>query len=495
MNKENKKYLFQTKQNYAYFNEEKSLRLKDSLEYYNKLKENFKMRFKYHIAIYLGFNIMMVYVSRDLPETFFNISLFLKNSQDDKTLSLVYLFPNFIFPLFFGYITDYIGYHFGLIALHIPLILGTLFAMMSTFVNQEESFSLETAIVGRLLFSFGGESLHITFLSIIVSYFKKSMLVSFGLIICLSIGYIGFAVPRIISIIQLTQIVSSEPNEIPLFKVSLIGLIFTIISLIWAGSLIFFENYWKKIMRKESNQLYSEEELRENISFLNDKEIYPYSFWQSFQNMLNVKMILVSLMHAMMWGSFSCMMIYTKYFFEVSNINIIELQQNTELSKAITSVHISLTMLLLVRNNIDKFKQKNFYMVLGCLLNSFAYIVFSNVYSSYTDETSISLLYFLTVLASLALGFGMGFFTAGVYSSIPMCVNEKNTTIGFGFVYSLTNVFKFFLLDITPSFAQSNHFQSFFLGKNPYWMFSSICIIMTVVLEIIEKKESLKVLR
>lgn len=495
MNKENKNYLSQAKQNYAYFNEVKSFKLKDSLEYYNKLKENFKIKFKYHIAIYLGVNIMLVYISRDLPETFFNLSVFLKEHYDDKTLSLVYLFPNFVFPLFFGYITDYIGYHFGLIALHIPLILGNLFTMMSTFVNPEQPFSMETAIVGRLLFSFGGESLHIIFLSIIVSYFRKSMLVSFGLIICLSVGYVGFAISRMINIIEITQIPGSQLDEIPLFKISLIAFIFTIISLLWAGSLILFENYWKKIMRKESNQLYSEEELRENVSFLNDKEIYPYSFWQSFQNMLNIKMILIALMHAMIWGSFSCMMNYTKYFFETSNINIIELQKSIEISKVINSTHIGLTMLLLVRNHIDKFKQKNFYMVLGCLLNSFAYIVFSNVYSSYLKQTSITLLNFLTVIASIALGFGMGFFTAGVYSSIPMCVNEKNTTIGFGFVYSLTNVFKFFLLDITPSFAQGNHLQSFLLGKNPFWLLSCICIIMAVVLEIIEKKESLKAIR
>lgn len=440
------------------------------------LKECFKSRYKFKIAIFAGINLFLLFASRDLASIFFTLNLFFAQNEENKILTQIYLIPNIFFPLLFGYITDYAGYHFGLLALHLPIILGNFFILMST---NEKPFNLECAIVGRFLYSIGGESLQIILLTIVVNYFRKEQRTSFGLIICLSISYFGFSMVNLSVIIGLLRI--DDQNNVALKKPAILALISAFLSFLTSISIVLFEKYWDKILSKTSQY---DLELKNQPSFLNEAEIYPYSFWQAFQKVLTCRILLVCLMNGLMWGSFFCMINYNKYFFNMKEMNIIELQLNLEVYSIGLYILIAISCYFFIGNYIDNYKQRNFFMMFGCLLNAFSYIIFSITYKNYIPETNVTLIAFFVIIGSVTLSIGMGAFIAAVNSAIPFLVKEKNLTIGFGIMYSIMNLFKFLLISITPSIANGNNY---FWGKNPFWIFCCFSVVLAVILEFIER--------
>ena len=122
--------------------------------------------------------------------------------------------------------------------------------------------------------------------------------------------------------------------------------------------------------------------------------------------------------------------------------------------------------------------------MIGCLLNSFSYVVWSELYQNY-DANSF-LLNFFFIIAATTLGIGMGLFSTAAYSSIPMMINEKNLTICFGIVSSITNLLLFALISLTPPTIVKE--RNFLFGKNPYWIFCCFSIFLAIGLEVHERK-------
>ena len=450
-------------------------------------KEKFKAKYRYYIAILCGINMMLIFASRDYAPVFFNLKIFLDEGENNKVLSKIYCISNFFFPIFFGYVTDYIGYHMGLIALHFPLLIGNLFIMMSSLMDP---FSMECAMVGRFLFSVGGDALQIILITVVVNYFKRSNQVSFGIGILMSIANLGYSLIKLTQVFEILDIQNNN-NKINLFKPSLLGLIFSVFSLILSTFIIIFENYWVNLIKNAQNDI-NKVNIREiNVferSFLNEREMYPYSFWQSFKKMLTLRVLMVSMMNGMMWGSYYCMVNYNKYFFGVNSQNVLNMQFNQEVLAILLHGTIAFTTIVIVGRYIDRYKQRNFLMMLGCLLNSFSFILFSTAYDNINiniSNVNTTLLAFFLTMATGSLGLGMGFFSAAVNSSIPFIVKEKNLTIGYGMIFSITNFIQFLLISITPTIAQD---QSFSYARNPFWILSCLSLVMAIILEFIERK-------
>ena len=448
-------------------------------------KDKFKFQYRFHISIIAGINIMFITASRDYAPFFFNIHMFINEKAENKTLNQVYCITNFFFPLFFGYITDYVGYHMGLIALHFPIIFGSFFMLMSTYPAIEStiihSFNFECAIVGRILFSVGGESLQIILMTVVMNYFRKSKKFVHGIIICTAISEFGSALVKLGLTLQILQIQKEE--DIKLFEPSMYSLIFSLMSLVCSGLIIIFENYWKKLI-KQAEGLH--DVIKDDNSFLNERGIYPYSFWQAFKKILNLKVLLVALMNGMMWGSFFCMLNYNKRFFDINFKNILQFQLIQEVFTMCSHAVMCFTILILVARYINNGKQRNFLMMFGCLLNSFAYILYSNAYENINTNVNSTLLWFFLILGTISLGMGMGFFSSALLCSVPFLVKEKNLTIGYGIVLSVTNFFKFLLISLTPSMTTHDNFL---YGKNPFWLLSCLSILLAIVLEFCERKE------
>ena len=101
--------------------------------------------------------------------------------------------------------------------------------------SLESPFNLEEAVVGRGLFSVAGESLKMIFLAIVVSYFRRSKRVSYGIVLCISASYLSYILFEILLIFQINDI--KDDQEINLKKPAIFSLIFII-------SAIFYRFPW-----------------------------------------------------------------------------------------------------------------------------------------------------------------------------------------------------------------------------------------------------------
>ena len=448
-------------------------------------RECIKTKYKLHIALLAGLNFMFICASRDMAPIFFNLHIYFQTKKEFNVLTQIYCIANFFFPLFFGYITDYIGYKIGLMALHLPIILGSLFFLMATV---DHPFNLECVIVGRLLFSIGGESLQIILLTVVVGYFKRSNQISYGLNVCLSMNYLGYALIKLCLVFEILAITNKD--LILLFRPSLYGLFFGILSFLCSGLILFLEKFWNnqirnKIRLYEKEELINLEEKDQTSLFILEKIIYPYSFWQAFKKVLSFRLILVSLINGLMIGSFYCIITYNRYFFDVKLSNLLQFQINQEVFSLLLYALISFTIMVLVGGYIDKTKQRNFLMMLGGILCCFSCILFSNTYENLKDELNIAIMSFCIFLASLSFGLGMGFSLGALYASIPCLVKEENLTMGFGVFYSIGNAVKFLLIFLNPSIANSECF----FGKNPFWFLTGLTVLLAIILEFYERRE------
>lgn len=77
------------------------------------------------------------------------------NSLEFNMLYSVYSFPNIILPFFGGYLVDFIGVRMG-----ICIFSGLVCAGQAIFAFSADIRNYPLALVGRIVFGFGGESLN-----------------------------------------------------------------------------------------------------------------------------------------------------------------------------------------------------------------------------------------------------------------------------------------------------------------------------------------------
>ena len=97
----------------------------------------------------------------------------------------VYSFPNFILPLFGGLMIDKMGIGISIIVFSSLLTAGQAVFAVGGFMANEAGFTV--AIIGRVLFGLGGESLNVC-QSTIVSrwFFGKELAFALGINITIS---------------------------------------------------------------------------------------------------------------------------------------------------------------------------------------------------------------------------------------------------------------------------------------------------------------------
>jgi len=348
-----------------------------------------------------------------------------------------------------------------------------------------DKFSVETAVVGRILFAVGGESLQVILLTVVINYFRKSKVMCHGIITTISVVYLGYAVFKLLLFSQIFKIDNVSPsNETPMVGPAVFGLIFNGVSFLFSILLVIFENSWQKMIKMESSLL---DFPSRNDSFLNERQIYPFSFWQSLKNVLTFPILITSFMQAIIAGSFYSIVSYNRYFFqldpEISEINMI----GQSCFSSVIYFFMAMTGFFMVGKYLDKNNQKNFLMILGCLLNSFSYLLFTNFYLNF--QAQMNLLFTIYYLGTISLGVGMGLFSSAIYASIPMLINSKNITICLGLLFSITNMVLLCFVCLAPTMTTR---ESFFMGKNPFWMFCLFGILLAVALELYERRNKKK---
>ena len=107
------------------------------------------------------------------------------NSLEYNLLYSVYSFPNFILPLFGGYLIDFIGIRIGT-----TLFSSLVLAGQCVFALAVDLRNYPLALVGRFIFGLGGESLCVAQDTIISNWFmKRNMALTLG--VKLSVSRLG----------------------------------------------------------------------------------------------------------------------------------------------------------------------------------------------------------------------------------------------------------------------------------------------------------------
>jgi len=187
-----------------------------------------------------------------------------KFSVDEVEYNLlysVYSLPNIFLPFIGGYILDYFGIKVGILLYNTLIIAGQ---SLFTFGCYTDNYTL--LIVGRSIFGTGAESLNVA-QSMIVSMWFKGRELSLALGISLCICRLGSSLNSYLSPIFFNQYQN-------LGTVSLIGLIFVVLSLLCGFGLIRIDSKHFKNAEYEAS---------EKIQMKDIKKL-PKNFWMLYVN-------------------------------------------------------------------------------------------------------------------------------------------------------------------------------------------------------------------
>lgn len=444
------------------------------------LKRQFKDKYKYFVSFLGGINILLIIMSRDCSLMFFQLEMYLQKQKNSQILGQVYCICNCFFPILVGYITDYIGYHMGLIALYIPMLVGSLITVFSVMWDQ---FSLEAAVVGRILFAVGGESVQMIMFTIVVNYFRKSQAMGHGIIITLSTIYLGYGIFKAVLFTLMFQLPQPGEGATPMVGPALLSLVLNVISFLLVAVFVSFENSWTKFIRSDRSLLAFEQK-----SFINQRRLYPFSFWQSLKIVLTFPILNTCVINAFMGGSFSAIVSYNRYFFQLNmesnGFNFI----GQNFFSSVIYLIMSFTCIFCIGRFLDKHKNYiNFMLMMGSLLSTLSYMLFANFYINFQGSSTV--LFFVYYLASLNLGVALAVFTAAIYTSIPFLVKKQNITICLGLLFSSASLTLLGLGSLAPN---SEAAQTFLTGRTPFWIFGFVSLAFCIMLEFYERKNTFK---
>lgn len=182
----------------------------------------------------------------------------------------VYSYPNVILPLFGGVLIDKIGINFSIILFSILLVIGQGVFAISGFVGESNNGvgnqAFIIAIVGRVIFGLGGESLNVCQSTIVSRWFIGNEL-SLALGINISISRLGsvfnnYSMPPI-------------ANAFGLGEALMFGFMLCVMSFICGIVLTRFENHANKVDNEDGGL---REDEKEEFHWRDIKE-FGFSFW------------------------------------------------------------------------------------------------------------------------------------------------------------------------------------------------------------------------
>mmetsp|Transcript_26194 Transcript_26194/g.23054 ORF Transcript_26194/g.23054 Transcript_26194/m.23054 type:complete len:297 (-) Transcript_26194:511-1401(-) len=173
----------------------------------------------------------------------------------------VYSLPNIVLPFVGGYLLDYFGIKFGVILYNGLICVGQLLFCLGCHLGN---YSL--LILGRAVFGIGAESLNVAQSTIVNKWFlNKELSTALGISLC--ICRLGSSLNSYLSPIFFQEYRSTS-------LVSLIGLIWVLISFFCGLALIYMDNKYLKNETVENN---------ETVSCKDFKKLNP-SFWMLYAN-------------------------------------------------------------------------------------------------------------------------------------------------------------------------------------------------------------------
>lgn len=165
----------------------------ESVEESDKGKESFrKTKWRWVALFFACFFLLGSYFCYDNPNALSNqLKKYVTTSEIKyNQLYSVYSYPNVILPLLGGVLIDKIGLNFSIILFSTLLVIGQGVFALSGFIGQsngDSSTAFIVAIIGRVIFGLGGESLNVCQSTVVSRWFiGKELSLALGINISVS---------------------------------------------------------------------------------------------------------------------------------------------------------------------------------------------------------------------------------------------------------------------------------------------------------------------
>ena len=205
------------------------------------------------------------------------------------------------------------------------------------------------------------------------------------------------------------------------------------------------------IIRKERNWFKSSQTIERNVyepkwaPFLDWMNFYPYSFWQSFQRVLNFRLIIAGLVEGIL--QHYAFALYLKTLFP----NEHDPQKN---DFDMTIIYIpywclcGVILIFFVGDYIQKFNNRFLFILSGSILIFFSFLGQSLFDKNYNHD--IFIFYLVVSILKISQLVGYSFFMGGFYAQFPLLCNQRNLFISYGFLKSIHSLVDF-LLNFFPN--------------------------------------------
>lgn len=356
--------------------------------------------------------------------------------------------------------------------------------------------NFELLFVSRLLFSFSINSIKLICRGATFNYFRPSGLIPFGMNLFMGYQNIINIVLKIIAIFFLFKEVDSNEPKME-YYFSYCGFCYTIIAFLLCLWIVSLETRWNKIARNNISLYDSGIVEHTNVvlgSFLNNSTLYPFSCWQSFQKMINFRIVISSIIFGILMSCLTAIFNYDCFprmfnaepetnYYDHTRLKI--LSAMLEISTSSISAFL---YFFYIGNTIQKTKNKFLLSLIGCLLCGFSYTCYSFVMN--VDQEKFEFFFIkiiIIVMATICLGIGISFYLGAFYSYFPLLTNEKTLFTAFGFlncIYSIVNFF--FMILIEKCYHHRENFEKIFI------FFCLGAIVMIIMLEMYERRNKTK---
>lgn len=352
--------------------------------------------------------------------------------------------------------------------------------------------NFELLFVSKLLFSFSINSIKLICRGATFNYFLPSGFIPFGMNLFMGYQNIVNIFLKFIAVYFLEKEIDlNEPKMEYYF--SYCGFFCTIFAFLLCLMIVSIEIRWNKIARNNIS-LYDSGILEHKNavlgSFLNNSALHPFSCWQSFQKMINFRIVISSVIFGIVMSCLTAIFNYDCFprLFKADPVKNYSDHTRLKILSGIlemcTSFISAILFCFFIGNTIQKTKNKFLLSLIGCLLCGFSYTCYSFVMN--VDEEKFEFFFIkiiIIVVATLCLGVGISFYLGAFYSYYPLLTQEKTLFTAFGFLSCVNSIVNFFfMIFIEKDYNHRENFEKIFI------FFCLGAIILIIILEMYERR-------
>ena len=309
-------------------------------------------------------------------------------------------------------------------------IINLIFVFKEEGNDQSKNNNCELLILSNIFKLTAYISIGLVSQGALITYYRPSKTVSEGTSIFFGIYLFGISIFLIFFVIL--DKINFKLNEIAIIN-SFFGFFLSIIGLLVSFYMVYFERNWANYSEtKESNNLKKRVKF---YSFLNEKKIYPYSCWQSFQKIIDFRIIISSLIYGLFQYYSFIFILYSEYLSQLNSL----------VQNIISIAFCSFCGILIILTGKYIQKTKNIILIFLCGSIIFCFSFFANRVLAKIKINDFFIFSLITLILNVLHIIGHSFFVGGFFAYYSLLSKKHNLFITFGFLKTCRALIHFFI--------------------------------------------------